>query len=69
MSLLLLDTISCQQNCTINEIGSSLWFAGCELSSLNLNYGSVALLSHFAKCKNRKCENKKCEKTSMAQNA
>ena len=23
--------------------------------------GSVALLSHFAKCKNRKCENKKCE--------
>ena len=34
-----------------------------------LKYGSVALLSHFAKCKNRKCENKKCEKTSMAQNA
>ena len=23
-------------------------------------YGSVALLSHFAKCKNGKCENKKC---------
>ena len=30
--------------------------------------GSVALLSHLAKCKNWKCENKKCEKTSMAQN-
>ena len=28
-----------------------------------LKYGSVALLSHFAKCKNRKCE-----KTSRAQN-
>ena len=28
------------------------------------DYGSVALLSHFAKCKNRKCE-----KISMAQNA
>ena len=27
-------------------------------------YGSVALLSNFAKCKNRKCE-----KISMAQNA
>ena len=24
-------------------------------------YGSVVLLSHFAKCKNRKCKNKKCE--------
>ena len=24
-------------------------------------YGSVALLSHFAKCKNQKCKNKKCE--------
>ena len=31
--------------------------------------GSVALLSHFAKCKNRKCENKKCETISMAKNA
>ena len=31
--------------------------------------GSVALLSHFAKCKNRKWENKKCEKISMAENA
>ena len=34
----------------------------------NHNYGSVALLSHLAKRKNRKCENKKCKKTSMAQN-
>ena len=32
-------------------------------------FGSVALLSHFAKCKDRKCENEKCEKISMAQNA
>ena len=32
-------------------------------------FGSVALLSHFAKCKNWNFENKKYEKTSMAQNA
>ena len=32
-------------------------------------YGSVALLSHFAKCKNWMCETKKYKKISMAQNA
>ena len=35
-------------------------WADC-LTKLSCMYSSVALLSHFAKCKNRKCENKKCE--------
>ena len=33
----------------------------CFLFDCLQNNGSVALLSHFAKCKNRKCKNQKCQ--------
>ena len=45
------DTAPCHGNCRLDYVGCPLF--------LDENIGSVALLSHFTKCKNRKCEKKK----------
>ena len=53
------------------EYLSSVVMTHQDCSIKKYHKGSVALLSHFAKCKNRKCKNEKCEKTStsITQNA